>query len=170
MRTLSRRPWVGRCTALKTDGIAEPAIMLERSRPCSMRARNLRKNYQGRKLSNKCFASCVLMRVINKPAAVSRCLIAAAAILVNVIPVDAASSSFSSRSTNHLQLATFSADLTVPLGHGMMGGSWLSKSIADPLEANGFVLLGRENPVVFVSIVWCEILNDDYRRRQNLRF
>ena len=95
-------------------------------------------------------------------------LAAAAAILVNVIPVDAASSSFSSRFTNHLQLAVFSADVTVPLGHGMMGGSWLSKSIADPLEANGFVLLGRESPVVFVSIDWCEIRNDAYRRWQTV--
>ena len=25
-------------------------------------------------------------------------------------------------------------DVTVPLGHGMMGGLWLSKSVADPLE------------------------------------
>ena len=40
------------------------------------------------------------------------------------------------------RLATFAADVTVPMGHGMMGGSWLSKTVADPLEANGLVLLG----------------------------
>ena len=43
-----------------------------------------------------------------------------------------------------LRLATFSADVTVPIGPGMMGGPWLSKRIADPLEAHGFVLLGGE--------------------------
>ena len=67
-----------------------------------------------------------------------------------------------------LRLATFSADVTVPLGHGMMGGSWLSKSVADPLEANGFVLLGGEAPVVFVSVDWCEIRNDAYERWQTV--
>src|ERR1051325_132472 len=66
-----------------------------------------------------------------------------------------------------LRIATFSADVTVPLGHGMMGGSWLSKSIADPLEANGFVLFGRDAPVVFVSVDWCEIRNDAYERWQS---
>lgn len=35
-----------------------------------------------------------------------------------------------------------SADVTVPVGHGMMGGAWLSKSVADPLFANGIVLMG----------------------------
>lgn len=67
-----------------------------------------------------------------------------------------------------LRLATFSADVTVPLGHGLMGGAWLSRSIADPLEAHGFVLLGPEAPVVFVSVDWCEIRNDAYVRWQAL--
>jgi hypothetical protein len=67
-----------------------------------------------------------------------------------------------------LRLATFSADVTVPLGHGMMGGAWLSKSIADPLEAHGFVLLGAEAPVVCVSVDWCEIRNDAYARWQTV--
>jgi hypothetical protein len=64
------------------------------------------------------------------------------------------------------RIATFSADVTVPMGHGMMGGAWLSKSVADALEANGFVLLGGEAPVVFVSVDWCEIRNDAYPRWQ----
>lgn len=64
------------------------------------------------------------------------------------------------------RLATFSADVTVPLGHGMMGGSWLSQSIADPLEAHGIVLLGGERPIVMVSVDWCEIRNDAYQRWQ----
>ena len=74
----------------------------------------------------------------------------------------------SDRPQPRLQLATFTADVTVPLGHGMMGGSWLSKSIADPLEANGLVLLGGDAPVVFVSVDWCEIRNDAYARWQTV--
>lgn len=69
-------------------------------------------------------------------------------------------------SPTELRIATFTADVTVPLGHGMMGGAWLSKSIADPLEAHGFVLLGGESPVVFVAVDWCEIRNDAYLRWQ----
>lgn len=66
-----------------------------------------------------------------------------------------------------LRLATFTADVTTPIGHGMMGGLWLSKSIADPLEANGFVLLGDDQlPVVFVSVDWCEIRNEALDRWQ----
>jgi len=65
-----------------------------------------------------------------------------------------------------LRIASFRADVTVPMGHGMMGGAWLSKSVADPLEANGFVLLGCGDPVLFVSVDWCEIRNDAYRRWQ----
>jgi hypothetical protein len=60
------------------------------------------------------------------------------------------------------RVASFSADVTVPPGHGMMGGAWLSKSVADPLEAQGLVLLGGDRPVVFVSVDWCEIRNGSY--------
>ena len=67
-----------------------------------------------------------------------------------------------------LRFATFSAEVTVPLGHGMMGGAWLSKSIADPLEAHGLVLLGSDRPVVFVAVDWCEIRNDAYARWQTV--
>jgi hypothetical protein len=66
------------------------------------------------------------------------------------------------------RLATFSADVTVPMNHGMMGGAWLSKSVADPLEAHGFVLLGPDQPIVFVAVDWCEIRNDAYARWQNV--
>jgi hypothetical protein len=66
----------------------------------------------------------------------------------------------------NLRLAVFAADVTPPIGHGMMGGSWLAKSVSDPLEAHGFVLLGNESPVVFVSVDWCEIRNDAYFRWQ----
>lgn len=64
-----------------------------------------------------------------------------------------------------LRLATFSADVTVPVGHGMMGGSWLSKTVADPLSARGIVLSGENfAPVVFVAVDWCEIRNDALAR------
>lgn len=66
------------------------------------------------------------------------------------------------------QIATFTADVTVPLNHGMMGGKWLSKRVVDPLEANGFVILGGDAPVVFVSVDWCEIRNDAYERWQTV--
>lgn len=65
------------------------------------------------------------------------------------------------------KLAPFSADVTVPLGHGMMGGSWLSTKIADPLTARGFVFAGERDafaPVVFVAVDWCEIRNDALAR------
>lgn len=61
-------------------------------------------------------------------------------------------------------IATFTADVTVPADHGMMGGLWKSKSVADPLYAKGVALLGGDKPVVFVSVDWCEIRNDAYDR------
>jgi hypothetical protein len=64
------------------------------------------------------------------------------------------------------RLSSFSVDVTVPLGHGMMGGAWLSKTIADPLFAHGIVLLSPEQPVVFVAVDWCEIRNDALTRWQ----
>lgn len=64
------------------------------------------------------------------------------------------------------RLSTFSADVAVPIGHSMMGGAWLSKSVADPLMAHGIVLLGSEEPVVFVAVDWCEIRNDALTRWQ----
>ena len=62
------------------------------------------------------------------------------------------------------RLAAFTADVTVPMGHGMMGGSWLSKSVADPLFAKGIVLTGGDKPVVLVSVDWCEIRNAAFDR------
>ncbi len=61
-------------------------------------------------------------------------------------------------------VATFSADVTVPKGHGMMGGLWKSKSVADPLYAKGVVLTGGDKPVVMVSVDWCEIRNASFDR------
>ena len=64
------------------------------------------------------------------------------------------------------RLAVFDADVTVPLGHGMMGGAWQSTSVADPLEAHGVVLLGADKPIVLVAVDWCEIRNEAYFRWQ----
>jgi hypothetical protein len=62
-----------------------------------------------------------------------------------------------------LQLATFSADITIPLGHRCMGIlDTKAERIDDPLEARGFVLLGPDAPVVFVALDWCEVRNGAY--------
>ncbi len=61
------------------------------------------------------------------------------------------------------QLATFSADVTIPLGHRCMGVlPSKSRQIVDPLEAHGFVLLGAGDPIVVAAVDWCEIRNQAY--------
>jgi hypothetical protein len=63
-----------------------------------------------------------------------------------------------------VRLATFSAEVTVPMGHALMGGGIApAKKVLDPLFAQGFVLLGTR-PVVVVTVDWCEIRNDAYFR------
>lgn len=63
------------------------------------------------------------------------------------------------------RLATFSADVTPPLGHALMGGGVApARSVVDPLGARGFVFLGAGAPVVLAAIDWCEIRNDAYER------
>lgn len=63
------------------------------------------------------------------------------------------------------RLATFSADVTPPIGHACMGGGVSPvKEIVDPLSARGVVLLGEERPVVIATVDWCEIRNDAYDR------
>jgi hypothetical protein len=63
------------------------------------------------------------------------------------------------------RLATFSADVTPPLGHALMGGGIApAREIIDPLSARGFVLSGGAEPVVLAAIDWCEIRNDAYDR------
>ncbi len=61
-------------------------------------------------------------------------------------------------------IAPFTADVTVPIGHGMMGGLWQAKKVSDPLYAKGVVLLGGSKPVVFVAVDWCEIRNAAFDR------
>ena len=63
------------------------------------------------------------------------------------------------------RLATFSADVTPPLGHALMGGGIApAREVLDPLSARGFVLLGVGRPVVLAAIDWCEIRNDAFDR------
>jgi hypothetical protein len=58
-------------------------------------------------------------------------------------------------------LASFTADVTPPLGHPLCGG-WIdpARAIDDPLRLNGIVLLGQEAPVVLCAIEWCGLRND----------
>ncbi|MCX7426650.1 MAG: hypothetical protein NTW96_13625 [Planctomycetia bacterium] len=63
------------------------------------------------------------------------------------------------------RVATFEADVTVPLGHACMGGGVAdAKEIVDPLFAKGFVLLGSGKPIVLVVLDWCQCNNDSYDR------
>ena len=64
------------------------------------------------------------------------------------------------------QLATFSADVTIPIGHPCMGGGIAPAAvIVDPLEARGIVFMQEgEPPIVIVAVDWCEIRNDAYER------
>ena len=47
------------------------------------------------------------------------------------------------------RLATFSADITVPIGHGMMGGSWEATQVVDPLLTGTIQLDSRLVCLVF---------------------
>lgn len=64
------------------------------------------------------------------------------------------------------RLATFSADVTPPIGHTLFtGGHQRAESILSPLDARGLVLLPPEGkPLVFCSIDWAEIRNDAHQR------
>lgn len=63
------------------------------------------------------------------------------------------------------ELAVFSADVTVPIGHPLMGGGIApAKEVVDPLLARGIVFFGDGLPVVLVAVDWCEIRNDAHAR------
>lgn len=66
---------------------------------------------------------------------------------------------------NKLRLAHFSADVTPPLGHALMGGGIApATTIDDPLFAHGIVLTSETKPIILVSVDWCEIRNDAFDR------
>ncbi len=58
-------------------------------------------------------------------------------------------------------LATFRVDVTPPVGHPLCGG-WIepARTVADPLEAFGVVLLGQGKPVVMAVFDWVGLRND----------
>jgi hypothetical protein len=60
-----------------------------------------------------------------------------------------------------LHLATFSSDVTPPVGHPLCGG-WIEpvRGVDEPLRALGIVLLGMDRPVVLCAVDWCGIRND----------
>src|SRR4051812_66561 len=61
------------------------------------------------------------------------------------------------------RLATFSADITCPIGHACMGGGISpAKEVIDRLFARGVVLIGSDKPIVFCAADWCEIRNQAY--------
>ncbi len=65
-----------------------------------------------------------------------------------------------------LQLATFQADVTPPLGHPLCAG-WYppAKGIADPLSALGLILVPDDQlPIVLCALDWAELSNGDYDR------
>lgn len=67
------------------------------------------------------------------------------------------------RTGEAFRLATFTADVTPPLGHALMGGGIEpAREIIDPLSACGLVLAGAGEPLVLLSIDWCEVRNDAY--------
>jgi hypothetical protein len=62
-------------------------------------------------------------------------------------------------------LSVFSAEITPPLGHPLMGGGIApARAIEDPLFAHGLVLRGAGRPVVLAVLDWCEVRNDAHDR------
>jgi hypothetical protein len=68
-----------------------------------------------------------------------------------------------SDNARQLSLATFSADVTPPVGHPLCGG-WLPavRTVEDPLRALGVVLLGAGRPIVLCALDWCALGNEAF--------
>src|SRR5688572_20827494 len=63
------------------------------------------------------------------------------------------------------KVATFESDITIPIGHPCMGGGIANaREIVDPLFAKGFVLLAHDQPIVVLSLDWCQLNNDAFDR------
>src|SRR5579871_1971174 len=63
------------------------------------------------------------------------------------------------------KLSTFQLDVTPPVGHPLLGNQFApSTSLLEPLEARGLVLTGLDQPLVLISIDWCEVRNDSFHR------
>ncbi len=62
-----------------------------------------------------------------------------------------------------VRIATFSADITPPVGHALCGGMVApAKRIADPLSGRGIILWGADEPIVIAALDWTELRNDAY--------
>ncbi len=62
-------------------------------------------------------------------------------------------------------IATFSVDVTIPIGHPCMGGGIApAREVEDALYAKGFVLTGGEKPLVVISFDWCEIRGTSFEK------
>jgi hypothetical protein len=68
-----------------------------------------------------------------------------------------------------LHLATFTADVTPPLGHPLCGG-WIEpvRDVDDPLQAVGVVLMGAGQPVVLCAVDWCILGNEAHERMRQV--
>jgi hypothetical protein len=67
------------------------------------------------------------------------------------------------------QFAPFTAEVTVPIGHPLMGGGIAAaRKIEDPLFVHGLILSGAGRPIVLAAVDWCEIRNDAYERWRTL--
>lgn len=65
------------------------------------------------------------------------------------------------RADEPLQIYTFQADVTPPIGSQLChGGVGPAKRVDDPLSARGLVLLGAGKPIVLCSVDWTGIGND----------
>jgi hypothetical protein len=63
------------------------------------------------------------------------------------------------------RIATFSADITPPVGHALCGGMVPPAArISDPLSGRGIILWGGGEPVVIAALDWTELRNDAYDR------
>ena len=64
-----------------------------------------------------------------------------------------------------MSVATFTADITPPVGHPLCAG-WYgpAKGITDRLSAVGLVLTGPEKPIVLCALDWAELSNRDHLR------
>lgn len=62
-----------------------------------------------------------------------------------------------------LHLATFSCDVTPPIGHPLCGG-WIEavRGVDDPLKAVGVILLGAGQPIVLCAVDWCGLRNEAF--------
>src|SRR5271170_2837209 len=64
-----------------------------------------------------------------------------------------------------LHLATFSCDVTPPVGHPLCGGGIEPvRAVDDPLRALGVILLGMGQPLVLCAVDWCGLRNEAHSR------